>query len=165
MLLAISDASVLVDMADSNLLGPLTRLPYRFVVPDFVVKEITLHTQKEVVDKLVGAKRLWVLTASADELRLMDALLQDYPALSFADCSVVILAERHKALILTNDSRMRKISERRRLVCHGTLWIIEQLMREAVVTAAQARRALLLLIEVNPRLPKTECDRLLRELE
>jgi predicted nucleic acid-binding protein len=91
--------------------------------------------------------------------------LQDYPALSFADCSVVILAERHKALILTNDSRMRKISERRRLVCHGTLWIIEQLMREAVVTAAQARRALLLLIEVNPRLPKTECDRLLRELE
>ena len=47
MLLAISDASVLVDMADSNLLGPLTRLPYRFVVPDFVVKEITRVEQRE----------------------------------------------------------------------------------------------------------------------
>jgi len=47
MLLAICDASVLVDMADSNLLGPLTRLPYRFVVPDFVVKEITRVEQRE----------------------------------------------------------------------------------------------------------------------
>ena len=40
MLLAISDASVLVDMADSDLLGPLTKLRYRFVVPDFVVREV-----------------------------------------------------------------------------------------------------------------------------
>jgi len=165
MLLAISDASVLVDMADTNLLGPLTKLPYRFVVPDFVVKEITRDAQRELVDRLVGTKKLSVLTASGDDLRLIEALLKDHPALSYADCSVVILAERNKALILTNDSRMRKVSERRHLTCHGTLWIIGQLVQKTVVTAEQARRALLLLHEANPRLPKAECDRLLRELE
>jgi len=31
MLLAISDASVLIDLADSNLLEPLTKLPYNLV--------------------------------------------------------------------------------------------------------------------------------------
>lgn len=165
MLLAISDASVLIDMADSNLLGPLTKLPYRFVVPDFVVREITRDEQREIVDRLAATKKLSVLTASGDDLRLIEALLQDHPALSFADCSVVILAERHKALILTNDSRMRKISERRRLTCHGTLWIIRQLVQKTIVTAERARRALLLLLEGNPRLPKADCDRLLRELE
>ena len=165
MLFAISDASVLVDMADTNLLGPLTRLPYRFVVPDFVVREITIEEQREIVHRLVRTKKLLVLTASGDDLRLIEALLQDHPALSFADCSVVILAERNEALILTNDSQLRKVSERRRLTCHGTLWIIRQLVQETVVTAERARRALLLLLEANPRLPKAECDRLLRELE
>jgi predicted nucleic acid-binding protein len=165
MLLAISDASVLVDLADTNLLGPLTKLPYRFVVPDFVIREITRDEQREIVDRLVGTKKLSVLTASGDDLRLIEALLQDHSALSFADCSVVILAERYNALILTNDSRMRKVSERRRLTCHGTLWIIAQLVQHAVVTAERARRTLLLLMEANPRLPKVECDRLLRELE
>jgi predicted nucleic acid-binding protein len=165
MLLTISDASVLVDMTDTNLLGPLTRLPYRFVVPDFVAKEITRDVQRELVDRLVGAKKLTVLTASEEDLRLIEALLKDHPALSYADCSVVILAERNKALILTNDSRMRKVSERRHLICHGTLWIIEQLVQETIVTAQQAKRALHLLLEANPRLPKAECDRLFRELE
>ncbi len=165
MLLAISDASVLVDMADSNLLGPLTKLPYRFVVPDFVAREITRNEQRAIVDRLVGTKKLSVLKASGDDLRLIEALLQDHPALSFADCSVVILAERHRALILTNDSRMRRISERPRLTCHGTLWIIGQLVQEKVITAERARRALLLLIEANARLPKAEFDRLLRGLE
>ncbi len=81
MLLAISDASVPVDMADTNLLGPLTKLPYRFVVPDFVVREITRDEQREIVDRLVGTKKLSVLTASGDDLRLMEALLKDHPAL------------------------------------------------------------------------------------
>lgn len=165
MLLAISDASVLVDMADSGLLEALTRLPYRFVVPDFVVREISRAEQREIVDRLVDTKKLSVLPATGDDLRLIEALLQHQPTLSFADCSVVILAERHRALVLTNDSRMRKVAERRRLACHGTLWILSQLVKETVVTAERARRALLLLIEANPRLPKAECDRLLRELE
>jgi predicted nucleic acid-binding protein len=165
MLPAISDASVLVDMADTGLLGPLTKLPYQFVVPDFVFKEITRVEQREIVERLVTTKRLSVLTASADDLRLMEEMLRDQPALSFADCSVVVLAARHSALILTNDSRMRMVSERKHLVCHGTLWIIRQLVQETIVTAERARRALLLLLESNSRLPKADCDRLLRELE
>jgi chemotaxis response regulator CheB len=80
MLLAISDASVLVDMADANLLGSLTKLPYRFVVPDFVVREITRGEQRELVDRLVGTKKLSVLTASGDDLRRIEVLLQDHPA-------------------------------------------------------------------------------------
>jgi predicted nucleic acid-binding protein len=165
MLLAISDASVLVDMADTGLLMPLTKLPYRFVVPDFVVKEVTRVGQKDIVERLVGTTRLSVLAASADDLRLMEELLSVQPALSFADCSVVILAERHGALILTNDSRMRKVSERKNLVCHGTLWIVRQLVQETIVTAERARRAVFQLLEANPRLPKADCERLLGELE
>ncbi len=165
MLLAMSDASVLTDMADTSLPAPLTRLPYQLVVPDFVVREITADEQRTIVDRLVGAGKLSVLTASRDELLLMQALLVRHPALSLADCSVVILAERDKALVLTNDSRIKKVSERRGLACHGTLWIIKQLVEKTIVTAEQARRALLLLLEVNPRLPTAECDRLLRELE
>jgi predicted nucleic acid-binding protein len=165
MLLAISDASVLIDLADSNLLGPLTKLPYNLVVPDFVLTEITEHEQRETVEKLLHSKNLSVLPASADDLLLMEGLLERHPALSFADCSVLILAGRHNALVLTNDSRMRKVAERNGLTCHGTLWIIKQLVEESIVASGYARRALLRLREANPRLPKSECDHLLRELE
>jgi predicted nucleic acid-binding protein len=154
MLLAISDANVLIDLADSNL-----------VVPDFVLTEITEDEQRKSVEKLVHSKNLSVLPASADDLLLMEGLLERHPALSFADCSVLILARRHNALVLTNDSRMRKVAERNGLTCHGTLWIIRQLVQETILTAERARRALLLLLESNSRLPKADCDRLLRELE
>ncbi len=78
MLLAICDASVLVDMADASLMEPLTKLPYRFVVPDFVVREITRAEQREIMAELVDTKKLSVLTASGDDLRLIEAL-QELP--------------------------------------------------------------------------------------
>jgi hypothetical protein len=53
MLLAISDASVLVDMAEAKLLGSLTRLPYEIVAPDFVIEEITRPDEKRAIDALV----------------------------------------------------------------------------------------------------------------
>ncbi len=48
MLLAISDASVLVDMADTKLLEPLAELPYRFVVPAFVVIRRPPHGARQI---------------------------------------------------------------------------------------------------------------------
>jgi len=165
MLLAISDASVLVDMAEANLLGSLTRLPYEIVAPDFVIEEITRPDEKQAIDALVRGKKLTVLTTGLDDLRRVEELQQSQARLSFADCSVVVLAERHQALVLTNDSRIRKVSEGRGLTCHGTIWIVRQLVLQRVVTVEGALRVLHLLLDINPRLPKAECNRLLQELE
>ena len=69
MLLAMSDASVLVDMAQTKLLSPMTRLPYEIVAPDFVIEEITRQEETRAIDALVRGNKLTVLTATRDGLR------------------------------------------------------------------------------------------------
>ena len=165
MLLAMSDASVLVDMAQTKLLSPMTRLPYEIVAPDFVIEEITRQEETRAIDALVRGKKLTVLTATRDDLRRVEELQQSQARLSFADCSVVVLAERYAAMILTNDLRMRKVSEGKGLTCHGTIWIVRQLVQQNAVGAERALRALYLLVDINPRLPRAECNRLLQELQ
>jgi hypothetical protein len=41
MQLAISDAGILIDLSSIGLLVAMTKLPFEFVIPDFVVNEIT----------------------------------------------------------------------------------------------------------------------------
>jgi hypothetical protein len=70
MLLAISDASVLLDMAETGLLRPLTMLPYHIVVSDFVIEEITREDEKDAIQRLVRQKKLTVLSSTREDLSL-----------------------------------------------------------------------------------------------
>jgi hypothetical protein len=46
---------------------------------------------------------------------------------------------------------------------HGILWILDEMLRQSVVTPGRAGDALEKMLSQVSRLPKTECDRRLRD--
>ena len=107
MRIAISDANILIDLSNGGLLESMARLPYEFVVTDFVLQEITRADQKQAVDRLLAAKCLRELTANQSEIEQIVSLSLANKALSIPDSSVLIMAGIHEALVLSNDSRVR----------------------------------------------------------
>jgi predicted nucleic acid-binding protein len=165
MRIAISDANILIDISSVGLLETMTRLPFEFVVPDFVVNEITRPEQKEAIDSLVRSGVLKVIAANTEELESIGSLARAVRTLSIPDCSVLILAGIHGAMILSNDSRMRQHAKSTGLECHGTIWIVHQLVVRRELGTDTARNCLLRLMSTNVRFPKSESSDLIRELE
>ena len=81
--------------------------------------------------------------------------------LSFADSSVLELAIRKEASIISSDKSLRNESTRRNIPVRGMLWIIEELVEKGVIKKEQAINCLNKYPEVNKRTPKNEVERLI----
>ena len=86
--------------------------------------------------------------------------------LSAADISVLYLAIREDAMLLSGDRQLRKQAHQRLVEVHGTLWILDRLVEEALLpheVAADCLEALLTRTGRERRyLPADECDKRIR---
>ena len=95
----------------------------------------------------------------------IDALLNDNKGLSFADSSVLELALRRNAVLLSSDGSLRKVSVNAGLVVRGVLWIIEELVRQGIIPKSQAESILDIYPKVNHRAPVSEINKLLERIK
>jgi predicted nucleic acid-binding protein len=124
---AIFDACILIDFAREGRLDSLSRLPFLLLLPDLVHVEITRPEQKRMLDELIENRVFSVISATASEIDQISDLNREERGLSPADCSVVVLAQSHLAVVLSNDTRVRRRCERLKIECHGTAWLNAQL--------------------------------------
>ena len=137
-LLVISDANVLIDMEAGGLLRPMFRLDYHFAVPD-VLYEVELRQDHTNLLKL-GLRRMEL---SGDSVHYVETLAADIRArgVSRYDLFALALARQEDCLLLTGDSRMRKLAKAEGRTVHGTLWLVGELVRTGHIKTARARRA------------------------
>ena len=76
-----------------------------------------------------------------------------------------LVAERHRAVLLTNERQLRSLARALRVEVHGSLWVLRALVNRAVIASPRALEALSALRCSNARLPDAECERLLADLE
>ena len=107
-LLVISDANVLIDKEAGGLLRPMFRLDYHFAVPD-VLYEVELRQDHTNLLKL-GLRRMEL---SGNSVRYVETLAADIRArgVSRYDLFALALARQEDCLLLTGDSRMRKLAK------------------------------------------------------
>jgi hypothetical protein len=73
------------------------------------------------------------------------------------------LAENLTAVLLTGERKLKTIATTSHgIQVHGILWIFEQLIATKIITPHTAHAGLSQLITINNRLPKAECERLLK---
>jgi predicted nucleic acid-binding protein len=78
------------------------------------------------------------------------------------DCSVLFLARKLDALLLAGDKPLRIEAERRRIEVHGTLWILDQLVAEDVISTKNAAARLRGLLDAGRFLPLGESEKRIR---
>jgi predicted nucleic acid-binding protein len=87
--------------------------------------------------------------------------------LSEADLSVIYLAIRENAMVLSGDRLLRSSARTRHLEVHGTLWMMDRLVEKGLLKPAVAADRLEVLMQRTGSqqrfLPKTECESRIRD--
>ncbi len=155
MKIAVTDANIFIDLIKLQLLGHLFNL------------EFEIHTSREVVDQLnepqyikieplIQSGNLHVYHFTSDELLAINDL--ECPrALEFTDRTVVFLAAKINAEVLTGDGPLRKFCTSSGLVVHGVIWLFDEFLARDLISPALAVERLNELLSFNSRLPKEDC--------
>jgi predicted nucleic acid-binding protein len=153
------DTNTLIDLYRGGVHRELFRLPFTVLAPDVIVAELIEPPGPALLD--LGLQV--VEFTSAEVLTVID-LSRTHPEVSINDLFALILARNRNVLLLTGDKRLRRIAEDEYgLDVHGTLWLLDQLVKHKIVPSPRAAIALRDMLKSGSRLPKSECDRRLRK--
>ena len=160
MQLLISDANIFIDLEEGKLIKLLFQLPYKFSLPDILfIEELEIEHQY-----LIGLGLLLRILESKTMTYAME-LIPRYTKASRNDCFALALAIQEECSLLTGDKALREAANSEGVVVMGTLWIIEQLIRQNLITVAQARAAYTRMKNAGRRLPWLLAERELQEIE
>lgn len=164
MRIAITDTCIFIDLHLLNL------------TEKFFSLNLEIHTSLDVFLELYPEQmellRVQERTGSfnihsiSDEEREKIQLLKLSPGLSETDKTVLFLAEKTDAMVLSSDNLIRKIAKQRGIDRHGLLWIFDQLVEQNYLTPNSAHQKLLelkklnLMYHNNPKLDKEILKRL-----
>ena len=165
MKIVIQDASVLIDMADSNLLDAWFGLGFDLRTTSLILYEISRKNQKIKLQPYVMNGQLKIESSSGEvlsEIAKLHATLSS--RLSIEDVSAIFFAGKLESVLLTGDKRLRQHAEERGIETHGLLWVLDILVaRGALLPGVAADRLEKLVERGTSRLPLHECELKIRK--
>ena len=151
------DANILIDLHVGGLLRLLFRLPYRFVTPDMVAAELEEPDGEMVVGLGLGQE-----TLSGEQVLENVGLRGIYRGVSAKDVAALLLARDRGITLLTGDRHLRRAAEQEGVPIHGTLWVMDEMLRLGVIKESAAAASLEKMLRRGSRLPIEECRRRLK---
>lgn len=130
MLLIISDASVLIDIECGELTSAMFSLHWQFAVPDTLFDE-------ELAERHVHLSRFGLISKTMSGNLVAEAynLHQKYIKPSVNDMLALTLAKYEGCRLLTGDKALRDAAKELNVEVHGTIWLVEQMLRGEKITA------------------------------
>lgn len=147
MKIAVTDACIFIDIMELQLTSHFFELPLEVHTTLDVFHELYPH-QQEILQDWQRKNRLYIHNISAEEKA---ELLSDiFPrSLSDVDKTVIYLARKLSAILLSSDKMVRNHAGALAIEYHGMLWIIDELVSASVVSPADAIKKLDILVSQN----------------
>ncbi len=159
----ITDACFLIDLIDINLFEEFIRLGYQIHITSSVFAELEGDEYVKPVSKCIKQKKMSLYNLTAADQTALEKLMRSHSSrLSEPDCSCLYLALEINATILTCEKLLTKEAKNLNLNVHGSLWILDQLLDDSMITKRIAYNKLKDLMSINPRLPLKECKKRLK---
>jgi hypothetical protein len=147
MKIAITDACIFIDLHELDLTESFFSLPLEIHTSFDVFNELFLE-QQEVLVNFVQLQSLTIHNILEEER--IEILTTDYPrSLSEMDKTVLFLAKKLDATVLSSDKVIRTYAQTHAIDYHGMLWIFDQLIEEKVITPNDAILKINELISLN----------------
>jgi len=162
MIIVVNDASILIDLMKIDLSDEFFRLPFKMHTTDLVSGEVTDENALRF-QQYIKKKNIQIWSFSDKEFEGVLKIKSDNSPLSLGDCSCVWLCMQLSATLLTTDGRLRRSASEKDIPVHGILWVFDQLILQKDITVWGAHRKLKILMEINPRLPREECEKRLKK--
>ncbi len=164
--IVVNDTNVFIDLLDVSLLEQFFLLPWEVHTTDFVMLELLKNGQKDTVAAYESNGSLHIATFKPEELSEIGILYKKIirkSKVSLTDCSVWYYAERNNYTLLTGDRKLRNSALNDGVEIRGIIYVFDELVANGILSASQAAEKLNLLKSINPRLPKTEIEKRLKQ--
>lgn len=159
MQLLISDANILIDMEEGDLISLFFNLPFEFCVPDILFYEELEEQHSHLLEMGLALKEL----SPASLLQARDAM-ERYSGPSRNDIFALLLAKQERCPLLSGDGDLRIAAEAEKIKVRGTLWVVEELVQKRIIGIEQALQAYEKMKSAGRRLPWTLARKRLNEL-
>jgi predicted nucleic acid-binding protein len=156
--IVIKDACIFFDLIDLGLLSVFYKLDVIVITTPQVINEIIDTSQLTEVNEYIENGKLKIDNEGGFEI--LTFITQNNPGLSFSDASVLEVAERIGASILSSDKSLRNVSGRQGLLVRGLLWVLEELYIQRLIELDIMFEMLSFYEKVNQRAPKKEIQHL-----
>lgn len=153
-MLIISDSNIFIDMEVSGLTRQLFQLPESFATPNILFDEELIAQHPEL--PVLG---LSILDVNAEFMAMADQWQDIYPDPTMNDLFAMALAKQEQSPLLTGDQRLRRAAEMEKIEVHGTLWLMDRMHHEEIITIKIMEKAYDLMRDAKRRLPWGEADK------
>ena len=160
MQLLISDANILIDLEEGQLIERIFQLPYQFAIPDILFAEELEPEHQKLLELGLSLSEL-----TGETMSYAMELIPRYKRASRNDCFALALAAQEKCTLLTGDKALRNAAETELVMVRWTLWLVELLVRQGLISIDQAREAYRRMKESSRRLPWAIAEASLNELD
>jgi rRNA-processing protein FCF1 len=155
--ICVVDTSLLIDIHFGKIVVPFFTLPYSFVAPDVIIAELKSIDSSMLIK--LGLKKC-ELTGNQIQEVLQFRSRHRQPSVN--DLFAFVTARSLRAILLTGDRNLRKLAEQEGILTHGTLWVLDEMIRLKIISPLQTAEALKLICERGSRLPVDECNHRLK---
>jgi hypothetical protein len=147
MRIAITDACIFIDLHDLKLTNSLFSLELDIHTSLDVFNELYSH-QQDILLAFHSVGKLTIHNISAEDR--INIQKQNYPkALCENDKTVLFLAEKIDAIVLSSDKAVRACAKKKSIEYHGMLWIFDKLVEALLLDSSTAATKLETLIKTN----------------
>lgn len=132
MKLAITDACIFIDLYDLQLTAQFFGLDIEVHTSLDVINEL-YESQKQLLSAFKSVGKLTVHTILAEDKNKI--LATQYPrSLSESDKTVLYLATKLGAIVISSDKAIRNTAKTNAITYHGMIWIFDQLVERNLIS-------------------------------
>ena len=143
----VTDACIFIDLHDLGLINSFFNLDLEIHTTAMVLNEL-YDEQQQLLKDYQSADRLTV--HNLQEQDFIEIYSEEYPkSLSETDKSVLHIANKIHACVLSSDKTLRNCAKNKGIEYHGMIWIIDQLVDTFVLSKKEAANKIKQLVDVN----------------
>ena len=154
--LLVSDTNVIIDLEIGGIIEELFLLSYQIGVPDVLydqeLQEHHAHLKELGLKTFVLESPTMVLAAE---------LNNKYKRTSLMDCFALALALQERATLITGDRELRTASKKENAVLKGTIWLVEIMIIENIISTKKALQASKKMKQGDRRVPQCQFIKML----
>lgn len=145
--IAVTDANIFIDLYDLE------------IINSFFDLDIEVHTTSTVLYELyLNQQQILLAYHSVGKLEIHNLKMEDYEeifnenypkSLSEADKSVLHVANKINAYVLSSDKAVRNFARIKNIKYHGMIWVFDKLVENKVLSGNEAKLKLKKLLETN----------------
>lgn len=145
--IAVTDANIFIDLYDLGLTKPFFSLEFEIHTTSAVLFELYAE-QQEILLSYQSVGKLVI--HNLQEQDFIEIYNENYPkSLSETDKSVLHVANKINACVLSSDKTLRNCANNREIEYHGMIWIFDKFVETYILTPKEAKTKLKQLVASN----------------